>query len=264
MDKTLIRLLAGLLTLAFLAFLLSLVLPSSDEEKPESAPERVVTMDLTQTDSQPQEATPGDAPPPDSMDAVTEPSEAAPDAPAPAIPGEPGASSAPPLETPSQPSATAEPPSPATGPAVPQGEPAGAVPEPVAPRPAPAKDPAPLVPEPRPAPKPAPKPATKPATKPVTKPSAPARAVAPSPGKRNASGNFVVQGGAYSFLDKAESVRAKARALGIGCVVSPGETSRGVVYRLRCGPYAALAGADAAARKLGANGIPAQVIGDPR
>lgn len=253
MDKTLTRLLAGLLSLAFLAFLLSLLLPASDGGQPESVPERVVTMDLTQTDSQPQESMAADAPPPDSMDAVSEPPEIASDGPA--STRHPAETAAPPEETPARSAATPAPPSPTPEEAVAAAEPERASAVPADPAPAPVQAPPPPKATPRLQSKPTEKRGSKPAAKP---------APGPAPIKRSASGNFAVQGGAYSFLDKAETVRAKARALGVGCVVSPGETTKGVVYRLRCGPYASLASADAAAGKLSANGIAAQVIGEPR
>jgi DedD protein len=74
----------------------------------------------------------------------------------------------------------------------------------------------------------------------------------------------MVQAGAYSHLDKAEGVRTKAAAQGQRCVISPAETSKGTLYRLRCGPYADRTQAQAAIKSLTAAGIAAQIVAGAR
>lgn len=77
-------------------------------------------------------------------------------------------------------------------------------------------------------------------------------------------GRWQVQAGAYSQLERAESVRSKAAATGVPCILSPAETAQGTLYRVRCGPYATRGEGDAAAAALGKGGIKAQVVGAGR
>ncbi|MGH8517411.1 MAG: SPOR domain-containing protein [Panacagrimonas sp.] len=95
-------------------------------------------------------------------------------------------------------------------------------------------------------------------------PTPPKPPAASAPASPSGSGQVMVQAGAFSFLDKAEAVRERAGAQGQRCVVSPAETPKGTLYRLRCGPYADRAQAQAAANKLSAAGIAAQVVGGGR
>ncbi|MGQ0701064.1 MAG: SPOR domain-containing protein [Panacagrimonas sp.] len=251
------RLLTGLLTVTIIAFVLSWFLPEPEAEETRDDKERLVTMDLTQPDSQPQELVSGDAdgdPPADSMDAVSP----APDklesavaavAPDPAVPANAPVPPLPPIppEGANKPEVAAAPAPPLPNASVsPQTPPQPAKPS-----------------EPKPVPTPAPKTETKPqsaaiavapkaAPKPVAKPAAAKAAVAKGP--------VTVQAGAYSNLSKAEGVRGKARALGVDCVISPADTAKGTMYRLRCGPFDSRANADAAVKKLSAKKIDAQIL----
>ena len=249
MDEVLVRRLAGLLTLATVAFLLSWLLPRPGLERLQGSEERVVTMDLTRADSLPEEVLraedivyaqdeqptgPATGDGSDVSVGATEQSIAESHS-----AGEREAETAALVAKPAVPVTPAPPPTPE-----PKSEPKPeSKPAPVA---APKPEPEPA-PKPTPAPKPEPKPA---APKPVTKPTA-----APAAG-----GKLIVQAGAYSHLDKAEDVRARAKALGIPCVISPGETAKGTLYRLRCGPYPNRDTAVAAVKKLTAAAIPAAIV----
>jgi len=132
------------------------------------------------------------------------------------------------------------------------------------PKPQPKPEPKPVAkPEPKPTPKPEPKPAPKPVVEPTPKPPAPVAKPAPATKpveSASSSGKVVVQAGAYSLLDKAETVRGQASARGVNCFISPAETAKGTLYRLRCGPFADRAKADAAVKALSGGGIAAQVV----
>lgn len=231
MDEVVLRRVVGVITLAIAAFLLSWLLPRPGLDRLRGEGERVVTVDLTRPDAVPQEI-----PPPSEAPSTRPPPPRALDA-APTPEAEIEAAVAPPP-----------------------------VPEPVQ-APKPVETPKPVeapkpVEKPAAAPKPAePKPVeTKPVeTKPVeTKPKA---STAPSSG---GSGTVLIQAGAYSHLDKAEQVRAKAGAQGQHCTISPAETAKGTLYRVRCGPYADRVQAQAAIKALGAAGITAQLVGGAR
>lgn len=114
----------------------------------------------------------------------------------------------------------------------------------------------PAAPAPAPAP-PAPKPEP---AKPVEKPAPPVTLRPPAPPPASGA-KVMVQAGAYSHLDKAQGVRARAASGGVSCAIAPAETAKGTLYRLRCGPYADRAAAEGAVRTLGAAGIAAQVVG---
>lgn len=229
MDEVVLRRVVGVVTLAIAAFLLSWLLPRPGLDRLRGEGERVVTVDLTRPDSRPQEIPPPSA------------------APIPAeTPSPPVAVAAPaPLEPPSEPArAAAEPVAAAPS------KPAEPPPKPVEAKSAEAKPPEAKPPEPKP---PEPKPAASP----------PKVAEAPKPAKPG-TGQVMVQAGAYSFLDKAEAVRTRAGAQGQHCVISPAETPKGTLYRLRCGPYPDRDKAQAAAKALTASGIAAQVLGAGR
>jgi DedD protein len=232
MDEVVLRRVVGVITLAIAAFLLSWLLPRPGLDRLRGEGERVMTVDLTRPDSRPQEVLPPSA------------EEAAAVEPQPAPTAEPVPAPEPAVaenSKPAEPAHAVEPPKPAA--AIVSAKPAE--PKPVEPKAAESPKPAP--------PKPAePKPA---------KPAAEAPPVASSGG---GSGKVMVQAGAYSFLDKAEGVRARAGAQGQHCVISPAETSKGTLYRLRCGPYADGAAAQAAVKTLTAAGIAAQVVGAGR
>ncbi len=258
MDEVVVRRVVGVITLALAAFLLSWLLPRPGLERLRGESERVVTMDLTQPDSRPEEA--GTATPDEEGDRgvatpVTEIVADEPLAP-PTGPGQErsGRSVAP---APVPPVAAQDP-----APPRPPADPVEVI---ALPKPGPAPKPMPKS-EPKPGPKPELKPEPQPA--PETKPPAvlppPAMpetearpaTTAPSPG-----GKVFVRAGAYSFLEKAEGVRKRAALLGVICFVSPTETPKGTLYGLRCGPFADRDKADAAVKALTADGIAAQRIG---
>lgn len=252
MDEVLVRRLVGLLTLVVVAFLLSWLLPRPGLQRLQAEGERVVTMDLTQPDSQPEEVLAGEPA------AVVEPV---------APPPAPAESAAPiwqnaPAETEARDAeglARAERPA-----ATPAPAPVAAAPKPVPP-PAEHAKPVPK-PEPEAKPKTEPKPAVATATKPAAQEAAssspaPTSTTPAKPAVTPKSGGAVnVQAGAYSFLDKAEGVRDRAQAAGVACVISPAETAKGTLYRVRCGPFAGKDRATAAVQTLKAKGIAAQIV----
>lgn len=236
MDETLLRRLVGLVTLAILAFLLSWLLPRPGLQRLEG--ERVVTMDLTRADSQPQEqpevATETESP--------TAPMPAAqPSAPQPNPDPDEGQSTAPP--------ANAE----ADAPEVARSAPTEATTSRAAP-------PGPDRVEPSVAKSEPAKPPSRPAPAPAAVEHKPEAAPPKATPRAAYSAGAVVQAGAYSFLDKAQTVVARAASAGVSCVVSPADTAKGTLYRVRCGPYPARDQADAAVRSLSAASIAAQVV----
>ena len=269
MDEVVARRVVGVLTLAIAAFLLSWLLPRPGLERLRGEQERVVTMDLTRADSRPEEAplpASGDdeafvgsarenAEPQAPPTAPGETQRDQPVAPAPVPPVAAQDDAPPALPDPDPVDVIALPTLPPTGEARPVPKPA---PKPEG-KPAPKPD---VKPEPKPAVKPEIKPEPKPAAPPVAKPAEPTPkpAVATPTPKPAASGKIVVQAGAYSLLDKAEGVRARASARGVSCFISPAETAKGTLYRLRCGPFADRAKADAAVNALKGDGIQAQVV----
>jgi cell division septation protein DedD len=103
----------------------------------------------------------------------------------------------------------------------------------------------------------APKPAAATSAKPATPPPAPAVA---KPAAASAAGvGFAVQLSAPSVEAEANALRDKARAQGLSAFVQPVETDSGRRYRVRVGPVADRAAAEAlreeAAAKLGTKGI---------
>lgn len=273
MDELLTRRIVGLLTLILAALLLSWLLPRPGLHRLQGEGERVVTMDLTRPDSQPEEVLPMDP----------ERSAAAEVVPPPLPPTEPHSGEA--GANASEPQAgetedADEGAAPDQAHAVDPTEPEPVVPLPAIP-PRPVAPPKPMAEQkplevlpPTPAVKPAPKPeaSLKPDPKPQptseqkpTPVTPPAEVAAlPPPAKPVAApkpaGAVTVQAGAYSFVEKAEGVRERAQAAGVSCLISPADTAKGTLYRLRCGPFADKAKADAAVQKLKSNGIAAQVV----
>lgn len=261
MEKTLSRVLTGLLTLTIVAFALSWFLPESESPEAPAESERLVTMDLTQPDSQPQESsTPDDenAPPADSMDAVIE----RPDVLRPSVAPEADSSADKPTDAANSELAPSTVVPPVTDSAKAGADSSLAAP-PAAPG-TPLKSAKPAEPAAKPAQKAAPKSQSAPKAKAAIKPKPDPRPAAKAAAKPGAAASFEVQAGAYSHLDKAESVRRQAQALGVTCAIAPTEAATGTLYRLRCGPYASRAQADAAAKKLSARKIPIQVVGGGR
>lgn len=227
MDEVVLRRVVGVITLAIAAFLLSWLLPRPGLDRLRGEGERVVTVDLTRPDAVPQEIPPPteDEPPPPPVREPTEAELAAATAP----PPEPVASE--PQPEPAPPPKPVDPPKPAEPPRPVEPKPAASAPaetKPAAPKPA----------EPRPTPAPAP--------------------------SASGGGQVMIQAGAYSHLDKAEQVRTKAGAQGQRCAISPAETAKGTLYRVRCGPFADRTQAQAAIQTLGAAGITAQIVGGAR
>jgi cell division septation protein DedD len=98
----------------------------------------------------------------------------------------------------------------------------------------------------------APRPATEPST-----PPAPATPPAPQPAA--AAVGFAVQLGAFSNAADAQRLQDRARAAGFSAFVEPVRTEAGTLHRVRLGPVADRAAADAlrsqAAGRLGVSGI---------
>jgi DedD protein len=110
---------------------------------------------------------------------------------------------------------------------------------------------APVAPPP-PAPKPVAAPAAAPAV-PLEKPVA-----ASSPAAE--SGRFVIQAGAYSEAGKLREARAKIEKLGLKTYTQVVDTDKGSRTRVRVGPYATRAEAEAVAAKVKRSGLPAAVL----
>lgn len=75
-----------------------------------------------------------------------------------------------------------------------------------------------------------------------------------------AAGRFVVQVGAYTDAAMLREARAKVEKLGLKTYTQVIENDAGKRTRLRLGPYATRAEADAAAAKVKHSGLPANVI----
>lgn len=74
------------------------------------------------------------------------------------------------------------------------------------------------------------------------------------------SGRFVVQVGAYAAAAPMKDVRAKVEKLGLKTYTQVIESAEGKRTRLRVGPFATRAEAEAAAAKLKAAGLPANLL----
>lgn len=114
----------------------------------------------------------------------------------------------------------------------------------------------------------APKPA---AAKPSPAPAAEARSVETKPAVAAAkpaevkpvakpapagTGSWFVQVGGFADIGNARQVQARLQALGQPSILSPTETSKGTLYRVRAGPYAGREPAQAALGKLTGSGYP--------
>jgi DedD protein len=73
------------------------------------------------------------------------------------------------------------------------------------------------------------------------------------------AGGFVVQVAAFTDRYGALALVRKLKAAGFPSYTEPATTSRGTMHRVRVGPYAARADADAARVKLKASGYDAMV-----
>ncbi|WP_020650292.1 SPOR domain-containing protein [Solimonas variicoloris] len=87
---------------------------------------------------------------------------------------------------------------------------------------------------------------------PAAKPAVPDPAVA----KPAAVGSWFVQVGGFADIGNARQVQARLQTLGQPSILSPTETSKGTLYRVRAGPYAGREPAQAALDKLAGNGYP--------
>lgn len=141
---------------------------------------------------------------------------------------------------------------------------AEAMPAPAAPAPAPTPAPAPKVAAPKaaPAPKaaaaPAPKPAAPVAKTTRSKPTPPP-AAAPQEKPARTNSQFYVTLGTYAEVTNAAAVERKVRQAGYAAQSFSTTSNKGVLTRLRAGPFATRAEAEKAQRALRAQRIPASV-----
>ena len=247
MDEILLRRIVGLLTLVTIAFLLSWLLPRPGLESLESDGQKVVSIDLASNEivqDTPSVLNRADA---DDLSSF----EQAPDD----LRGDEGN-----LSSASQTEAKAGKQTQSTAPPTPKPEPKNAPPVAAKPEPKPQPKPQPK-PEPKPKPKPEPKPAPEPAPspEPEPKPKPPAPPVTTKPAV-SAGGRFLVQAGAFSQISSARAMLARASLQSVDCVISPADTAKGTMYRVRWGPYDGRAKADEAVRMLARDKISAQVM----
>ncbi|WP_028534266.1 SPOR domain-containing protein [Paludibacterium yongneupense] len=87
--------------------------------------------------------------------------------------------------------------------------------------------------------------------------AAPGAAAAP------AGEHMMIQLAALSDQDKADALRAKLSALGVNARFSKVDTSKGPVTRVRVGPFASRAEADAVLRKLARAGVTGIIVSRP-
>ncbi|MCG9031518.1 SPOR domain-containing protein [Laribacter hongkongensis] len=103
-----------------------------------------------------------------------------------------------------------------------------------------------------------------PTSKPAHKPAVAAKAeVPPAAGKAVPAakgGRFVIQVAALSEEGSAESLKKKLAAAGVSASVTPVQTAKGVVHRVRVGPFASEAEAEAALRKIHQAGQPGILV----
>ena len=103
-----------------------------------------------------------------------------------------------------------------------------------------------------------------PTNKPAHKPAVAAKAeVPPAAGKAVPAakgGRFVIQVAALSEEGSAESLKKKLAAAGVSASVTPVQTAKGVVHRVRVGPFASEAEAEAALRKIHQAGQPGILV----
>ncbi|MEQ1438201.1 SPOR domain-containing protein [Fontimonas sp. SYSU GA230001] len=111
-------------------------------------------------------------------------------------------------------------------------------------------DPVPASPAPTATPRPAPTPAASPAL------AAQVPAPTPPAERAGAGSPWWVQIGSYSDIANARLVESRMRALGQTVVIAPIDTPRGVLYRVRCGPYASQSAGQEAHARIVAAGYP--------
>jgi cell division protein FtsN len=71
---------------------------------------------------------------------------------------------------------------------------------------------------------------------------------------------YFVQAGAFKAPEEAESQRAKLAMLGLDAKVTEREQAGRTMYRVRVGPYALKADADAVQGRLGGQGFEAALV----
>ena len=133
---------------------------------------------------------------------------------------------------------------------------AEAMPAPAAPAPAPTPAPAPKVAAPKAAP--APKPPAPVAKTTRSKPTPPP-AAAPKEKPARTNSQFYVTLGTYAEVTNAAAVERKVRQAGYAAQSFSTTSNKGVLTRLRAGPFATRAEAEKAQRALRAQRIPASV-----
>jgi DedD protein len=84
--------------------------------------------------------------------------------------------------------------------------------------------------------------------------------VASSPGPASEAGRYVVQAGAYSEAGKLREARARLEKLGLKTYTQVVESDKGARTRVRLGPYATRAEAEAVAAKVKSSGLPAALL----
>jgi DedD protein len=90
---------------------------------------------------------------------------------------------------------------------------------------------------------------------------APAREAAPAARtEANATGDWAVQVGSFGDEDNARRLADRVTAFGHAPKISTYRAGGRVMYRVRVGPQATRAAAEAAASALAAHGFPAQVV----
>jgi DedD protein len=118
-----------------------------------------------------------------------------------------------------------------------------------------------LVPAVRPSPQPAPQPAAKPVVvASASAPAAPTEKPLAAAGAAAEAGRFVIQAGAYGEAGKLREARARIEKLGLKTYTQVVETEQGTRTRVRVGPYATRAEADAVAAKVRRSGLPAAIL----
>jgi DedD protein len=111
-----------------------------------------------------------------------------------------------------------------------------------------------------PAPQPAPPPAAKPMVVAAAAPAAPPEKPAVAATATAESGRYVIQAGAYSEAGKLREARAKIEKLGLKTYTQVVDSDKGSRTRVRVGPYATRAEAEAVAAQVKRSGLPAAIL----
>ncbi len=91
----------------------------------------------------------------------------------------------------------------------------------------------------------------------------PAIAEAPAPKETSATGMWAVQLGAFSDRAKADKLAADLRQQGFAAFLTKVSTDKGQLHRVRIGPQADRAAAEAVAKKLESSGHKSRVVPHP-